>query len=135
MAASFVSPAPCGSSGRSAAGGSAVCRTSGDSACCTLVACVAAGNRPCSYESGFDINTFLPPGTEITYAYDKLNGVFTRFQIIIFSGSDQDAAIPFYINYDSELYSPAIVGRFCDYYNEAVEWMISSEDSNTGAKP
>lgn len=87
------------------------------------------------YESGFDINTFLPPGTEITYAYDKLNGVFTRFQIIIFSGSDQDAAIPFYINYDSELYSPTIVGRFCDYYNEAVEWMISSEDSNTGAKP
>ena len=81
------------------------------------------------YEAGFDMNEFLPDGTEASFAYDKLNGVFTRFQIIIFSISDPDSTIPFYINYDSELYSPSLVGRFCTIYNDALTWMISGGKS------
>ena len=77
------------------------------------------------YESGFDMGTFLPEGTETDVAYDSLNGVFTRFQIIILPGSDADAMMPFYINYDSELYSYHLVERFCNAYNEALSWMIS----------
>ena len=60
------------------------------------------------YESGFDINALLPQGTEVTLGYDMLTGVFTRFQIIIFESKDADAPISFYINYDSNLYSPGL---------------------------
>lgn len=77
------------------------------------------------YESGFDIGAFLPEGTQMETAYDRLNGAFTRMQIIILPASDPDEVNPFYINYDSELYTPALVGRLCGYYNEALEWMIS----------
>ncbi len=81
------------------------------------------------YESGFDMNAFLPEGTQTSFAYDRMNGVFTRFQIILFSTTDPDAPVPFYINYDSELYSPSVPERFCGYFNEALTWMIS------GGKP
>ena len=81
------------------------------------------------YESGFDMNAFLPEGTKTSFAYDRMNGVFTRFQIILFSTTDPDAPIPFYINYDSELYSPSVPERFSGYFNEALTWMIS------GGKP
>ena len=77
------------------------------------------------YESGFDIGAFLPEGTRMETAYDRLNGAFTRMQIIILPASDQGDVNPFYINYDSELYSRALVGWLCAYYNEALEWMIS----------
>ena len=77
------------------------------------------------YESGFDIGAFLPEGTRMETAYDRLNGAFTRMQIIILPASDPGDVNPFYINYDSELYSRALVGRLCGYYNEALEWMIS----------
>ena len=33
--------------------------------------------------------------------------------------------MPFYINYDSELYSYHLVEGFCNAYNEALSWMIS----------
>jgi hypothetical protein len=77
------------------------------------------------YESGFDMSAFFPKGTEAAFGYDKLNGAFTRFQIIIYNSSDPDAPIPFYINYDSELYSTSLVERFCEAYNDALVWMIS----------
>lgn len=77
------------------------------------------------YESGFDMGAFFPEGTRVTTAYDKLNGAFTRFQIILFGGTEADAPVPFYINYDSESYSTGLVTRFCDRYNEALRWMIS----------
>lgn len=77
------------------------------------------------YESGFDIGAFLPEGTRMETAYDRLNGAFTRMQIIILPASDSGEGNPFYINYDSELYTPALVGRLCGYCNEALEWMIS----------
>ena len=77
------------------------------------------------YEAGFDMSAFFPKGTEATFAYDRLNGVFTRFQIIIYSSSDLKAPIPFYINYDSKLYSASLVTRFRDAYNQALAWMIS----------
>ena len=77
------------------------------------------------YESGFDMSAFFPKGTEAAFGYDKLNGVFTRFQIIVYSSSDPDAPIPFYINYDSELYSTTLVKRFCETYNDALAWMVS----------
>jgi len=77
------------------------------------------------YESGFDIGAFLPEGTRMETAYDRLNGAFTRMQIIILPASDSGEVNPFYINYDSELYTPALVGRLCGYCNEALEWMIS----------
>ena len=77
------------------------------------------------YESGFDMGTFLPAGTEASFGYDKLNGAFTRFQIILYSSADPDKGIPFYINYDSELYSKDLVARYCQHYNEALTWMIS----------
>ena len=77
------------------------------------------------YESGFDMGTFLPVGTEASFGYDKLNGAFTRFQIILYSSADPDKEIPFYINYDSELYSKDLVARYCQHYNEALTWMIS----------
>ena len=35
------------------------------------------------HESGFDMTAFLPEGTEATLGYAMLNGVFTRFQVII----------------------------------------------------
>ena len=76
------------------------------------------------YESGFDMSAFFPTGTEVTLAYDRLNGAFTRFQIIIYSSSDPDAPIPFYINYNSELYSTALVERYCEAYNNALAWMV-----------
>ena len=77
------------------------------------------------YESGFDMSAFFPAGTEATFAYDRLNGVFTRMQIIILNGSDPNNGIPFYINYNSELYSEASAARFCNLFNDALTWMIS----------
>ena len=77
------------------------------------------------YESGFDMNAFLPEGTETAFGYEHLDGVFTRCQVIIFSTSYPDGKIPFYFNYDSEAYSPAYAARLCDMYNEAIGWMIS----------
>ena len=76
------------------------------------------------YESGFDMSAFFPKGTEATVAYDRLNGAFTRFQIIIYDNTDPDATMPFYINYDSELYSTSLVERFCEAYNDALFWMV-----------
>lgn len=76
------------------------------------------------YESGFDMSAFFPKGTEATVAYDRLNGAFTRFQIIIYDNTDPDATTPFYINYDSELYSTSLVERFCEAYNNALFWMV-----------
>ena len=80
------------------------------------------------YETGFDMSAFLPEGTEVSFGYDGLNGVFTRFQMIIQSGADPGTPIPFYINFDSRLYSPALVERFCKAYNEALTWMVSEEN-------
>ena len=77
------------------------------------------------YESGFDLNAFLPEGTETVFGYDRLDGAFTRFQVIIFGGTDPDAPVPFYINYDSGRYSPAAAERFCGFLNEALTWMIT----------
>ena len=77
------------------------------------------------YESGFDMNEFLPEGTEASFGYAMLNGVFTRFQIILLSGTDPEAAFPYYINYNSELYSEPLVKRFCVFFNDALRWMIS----------
>ena len=77
------------------------------------------------YETGFDMGAFLPAGTQMNAAYDKLNGVFTRFQILLFDSTDPDAPIPFYINYDSELYSSALAARYCDNFDAALAWLIS----------
>ena len=77
------------------------------------------------YETGFDMGAFLPEGTEVSYAYDQLNGVFTRFQLILFNSQDPGQPIPFYFNYDSELYSPQLVERFCGFFNDALVTMVS----------
>ena len=77
------------------------------------------------YETGFDMSAFLPADTIATFGYDELNGVFTRLQIILNSITDLDARIPFYINYDSRLYSPSLIERFCQFYNDAIAWMIT----------
>ena len=79
------------------------------------------------YESGFDLGASLPEGTELSAAYERLDGVFTRCQIILFDTGDLNAPMPFYINYDSELYSPALIARLCECYNAAIAWMISGE--------
>ena len=79
------------------------------------------------YESGFDMSAFLPNGTETTFAYDRLNGVFTRFQIIIFNVSDPGKQIPFYANYDSKLYSPYAAEKYCNAFNDALTWMTTGE--------
>ena len=79
------------------------------------------------YESGIDMNTLLPQGSEVTLGYDMLSGVFTRFQIIIPEGGDEDTPISFYINYDSNLYSPGLVEEFCKQFDEALESMTSRE--------
>ena len=76
------------------------------------------------YESGFDMSAFFPEGTEAIFAYDRLNGAFTRFQIIMYNSTDPEAPVPFYINYDSELYSASLVKRFCEAYNDALAWMV-----------
>ena len=76
------------------------------------------------YESGFDMSAFFPEGTEAVLAYDRLNGAFTRFQIIMYNSTDPEAPVPFYINYDSELYSASLVKRFCEAYNDALAWMV-----------
>ena len=77
------------------------------------------------YEAGFDMHAFMPEGTKTSFAYDKMNGVFTRTQLIFFNSSDPDAPITFYLNYDSELYSLSVVEKFCQEYNDALVWMIS----------
>ena len=77
------------------------------------------------YETGFDMGEFLPEGTEVSYAYDQLNGVFTRFQLILFNSRNPDQPIPFYFNYDSELYSPQLVERFCCFFNDALVTIVS----------
>ena len=79
------------------------------------------------YESGFDMNAFLPEGTEVTTIYDKLSSTFTRFQIILFDTADPDSPIPFYINYNSKAYSIELVDRFCESYNRALMRMITEE--------
>ena len=79
------------------------------------------------YESGFDMKELLPKDTEVTLGYNLLDGVFTRFQFIIFDGGDSDAPISFYINYDSNLYSPGLVEEFCKCFDEALGSMISGE--------
>ena len=79
------------------------------------------------YQTGFDMNELLPQDTEVTLGYDLLNGVFTRFQIIIFDSKDTEKPIPFYINYDSNLYSPGLVEEFCKQFDEALESMTSRE--------
>ena len=76
------------------------------------------------YESGFDMFAFLPRGTEATFGYAMLNGSFTRFQLIVSDISDPAAAIPFYANYDSELYSEEIAAGFCKHYDEALTWIL-----------
>ena len=77
------------------------------------------------YESGFDMTKYLPEDTEVMIAYDKLNGVFTRIQIILFSPADPESPIPFYINYDSELYSLPFIENFCGFFKDALNRMIS----------
>ena len=77
------------------------------------------------YESGFDLGAALPEGTELSAAYDRLNGAFTRCQIILFNTGDPNTPMPYYINYDSELNSRALVERLCECYNAAITWMIS----------
>ena len=77
------------------------------------------------YETGFDMQAFLPEGTEMMSAYDRLNGAFTRCQIILFSTTDPDGPIPFYINYDSELYSSALIGHYCEHFDNALSRMIA----------
>ena len=77
------------------------------------------------YESGFDMTGYLPEDTEVMIAYDKLNGVFTRIQIILFSPADPESPIPFYINYDSELYSLPLIETFCGFFKDALNRMIS----------
>ena len=79
------------------------------------------------YESGFDMKELLPKDTEVTLGYDLLDGVFTRFQFIIFDGGDLDAPISFYINYDSNLYSTGLVEEFCKCFDEALGRMISGD--------
>ena len=77
------------------------------------------------YESGFDMGAFLPEGTETRFAYDKLDATFTRFQLILFSVDDAADVVPFYVNYDSGLYSTELVERFCALFNEALGEMIA----------
>ena len=79
------------------------------------------------YQTGFDMNELLPQDTEVTLGYDLLNGVFTRFQIVIFDSKDAEKPIPFYINYDSNLYSPELVGKFCDCFKESLNRMIKGD--------
>ena len=79
------------------------------------------------YQTGFDIKTVLPQDTEAITGYDMLNGVFTRFQIIIPDSTDSEKEISFYINYDSNLYSSDLVGRFCESFKEALSCMIRGD--------
>ena len=87
------------------------------------------------YESGFDMKALLPGNTEVTTGYDMLDGVFTRCQFIIFDGGDPDAPISFYINYDSNLYSPGLIEEFCKCFDEALGSMISGEQLKAAGKP
>ena len=77
------------------------------------------------YESGFDMGAFLPEGTEMSAAYDRLDSAFTRLQVILFESSDPDAPVTFYLNYDSELYSVPAAARYCECFKEALTWMVS----------
>ena len=87
------------------------------------------------YESGFDMKALLPGNTEVATGYDMLDGVFTRCQFIIFDGGDPDAPISFYINYDSNLYSPGLIEEFCKCFDEALGRMISGEQLKEDGKP
>ena len=87
------------------------------------------------YESGFDMKALLPGNTEVATGYDMLDGVFTRCQFIIFDGGDPDAPISFYINYDSNLYSPGLIEEFCKCFDEALGSMISGEQLKAAGKP
>ena len=82
------------------------------------------------YESGFDMNASLPEGTQTVFGYDRLNGVFTRFQIILFNSPDQEKPIPYYINYDSRLYSQALVEKYCQFFNEALNLLVTEENND-----
>lgn len=77
------------------------------------------------YETGFDMGASLPADTEVAVGYDRLNGTFTRFQIILSNSADPAGPMPFYINYDSELYSRSLVERFSEAFNQALSWMIT----------
>ena len=80
------------------------------------------------YETGFDMNKVMPKDTAVTLGYDMLNGAFTRFQIIIYESVEAENPIYYYINYDSNLYSPELVEKFSNYFKEALSRMIR-EDS------
>ena len=51
-----------------------------------------------------------------------------RFQIIIYESVEAENPIDYYINYDSNLYSPELVEKFSNYFKEALSRMIR-EDS------
>ena len=69
--------------------------------------------------------TALWESTQAAAFYDKLDGAFTRFQVILFNGPGPDAPLPFYFNYDRQLYSRDLVDRFCGHFRDALLWMIS----------
>ena len=80
------------------------------------------------FQTGFGMDDFLPQNTEVTLGYDMLNGVFTRFQIILFSNEDPEKSISYYINYDSNLYSSELISKFSEFFKEALRRMVK-EDS------
>lgn len=77
------------------------------------------------WESGFDMAAAFPEGTITDFAYDRMDGMFTRFQILLFGGDDPGAPIFFYVNYDTGMYTPLVAENYCRAFNEALEWMIS----------
>lgn len=81
------------------------------------------------FETGFDMNAFLPEGTEVSFGYDRMDGIFTRFQILLFGDTDPDTPVPLWYNYDAALYSPELAESFHRHFCEALMWMIA------GGKP
>ena len=70
-------------------------------------------------------SSVLPEGTEMITAYDRLNGTFTRMQVILLdTWPAADKPIPFYINYNSEVYTEALASRFAESFKEALDRLI-----------
>ena len=79
------------------------------------------------YETGFGMSKILPKGTEVDLGYNMLDGVFTRFQILVQDTKEPEKPMHFYINYDSKLYSPGLVKEFSRCFKQALDCMIRDE--------
>lgn len=80
------------------------------------------GNRiDIIYETGFNIGDTLPEGTRMFRAFHMRKGLYTRMQIVPFDTGEEDKPMPYYINYDANLYSDSLIRRFSESLNDAMD--------------